>query len=202
MKKQDLEKLILVLIIGGALVYAYITYLFLPQWAVIQAQTTQLHERQSYYQKLVDYRVNEDQLKQEIKQLETRSAELARQIPAELDEAQIMIDLYTVAKKHGVYPQALTFEQPQDKGAYQELGMTMTCLGTTTDILSMLDDIQYGDSMRLAVSGINLSGEQGLMRASIKLTAYAGKGLAGEDATPDFMNAPMGVDVNTMFQQP
>ena len=200
MKKQDLEKLVLVLIIGIALVYAYITYLFLPEWSVIQAKTDQLHEREGYYQTLVDYRVNEDQLKQEIKELEARSVELNRQIPTDLQEAQLMVDLYTIAKEHAVYPQALTFEQPQDKGAYQELNMTMSCLGTTADILSMIDDIQYGETRRLAVSGVNLSGAQGLMQASINFTAYAGKGSATEPtAKYDFMNVPMGVDINSMF---
>lgn len=122
--------------------------------------------------------------------------QLKAKLPNRLDKPQIIVALYTLAKQHGVNPQSITFDQAQNKGAYQEMGISLSCLGKTADLLAMIHDLQFGAGQRLAVKSVNLSGSQGNMRADLKLTASALNGnsnVSGGDK-PTFMNSPIGVD--------
>lgn len=175
MKKEKLEKNALILLIIVGLFYAYFTYLFLPQWAVIGQTTGELRGREDYYRQLVDYRSNPAQLNQEIQGLEAQQKQLAAQIPSRLDEPTIMMDIYNLAKRKGVYPQSLSFEQKQDKGTHQELVMNLSTIGARADILSMINELQHGDTLRLSIQNVNLTTEGGLTRGTMQLTAYAAK---------------------------
>lgn len=203
MKKEKIEKIALILILIIGLGYAYAKFLFLPEWTVIQSSTSQLYAQKNHYQELLNYQGNQSRLQQDIKTLETKVLQLNSQLPNRLDKPQLMVGLYTLAKQHSVIPQTIAFEQTQTKGAYQEMGMSFSCLGKTADILALIQDLQFGGSQRLAIKSINLSVSQGVMRAELKLTAYASNGISnGLTQKPTFMNSPIGVDSPVKIFQP
>ena len=173
LKKEKLEIIALILFVMFGLVYAYMTLLFLPEWMVIQSSTSQLYAQENHYQELLTYQGKQSGLQQEIKTLETKVLLLNSQLPNRLDKPQLMVGLYSLAKQHSVIPQTIAFEQAQNKGTYQEMGMSFSCLGKTADILTLIQDLQFGGSQRLAIKSINLSISQGIMRAELKLTAYS-----------------------------
>ncbi|GAB6155366.1 hypothetical protein JCM17380_41170 [Desulfosporosinus burensis] len=203
LKKEKLEIIALILFVMFGLVYAYMTLLFLPEWMVIKSSTSQLYAQKDHYQELLTFQKNQSGLQQEIKTLETKVLQLNAQLPNRLDKPQLMVGLYTLAKQHSVIPQTIAFEQAQNKGAYQEMGMSFSCLGKTADILTLIQDLQFGGSQRLAIKSINLSVSQGIMRTELKLTAYASIGISnGLNQKPTFMNSPIGVDSPVKIFQP
>ena len=202
-KKEKIEIIIFVLFVIVGLGYAYITLLFLPEWRVIQRTTSQLSAQRNHYQELLSYQKNQSVLQQDIKTLETKVLRLNAQVPSRLDKPQLMVGIYTLAKQHSVSPQAIAFESNQTKGAYQAMGMNFSCLGETADILAMIHDLQFGGSRRLAIQGINLAVSGGVMRANIKLTAYASISKTNDSPQkPAFMNTPIGVDSPAKMFQP
>ena len=202
LKKEKLEKIGLILLLSLGLAYAYVTLLFLPQWTVIQSSTKQLQTQDNLYQELISYQGNPSRLQQEIKTLENQVQKLSAELPNRVDKPQLMVGLYTLAKKHSVNPQSIAFEQPQTKGDYQEIGISFSCLGKVDDILATIKDLQFGGTQRLAIGSIALSTQQGTMRADLKLTAYAARGTSERVEKPDFMNTPIGVDSPAKMFQP
>ena len=203
LKKEKLEIIVLIFFAIIGLGYAYSKFLFLPEWTVIQSSTSQLYAHKDRYQELLNYQKNQIGLQQDIKTLESKVLQLNSQLPNQLDKPQLLVGLYTLAKQHSVFPQTITFEQAQNKGTYQEMGMSFGCLGKTADILTLIQDLQFGGSQQLGIKSINLSVSQGNMRAEIKLTAYSSIGTAnGLTQKPPFMNSPIGVDSPTRMFQP
>ncbi len=203
MKKERLQIIILVVTIMFGTSYAYLKFLFLPQWSVIQDATNRLDSLQNQYQELLTYQKNQSALQQEIKALETKVLELKAQLPNRLDKPQLMVGLYTQAKQHTVDPQSIAFEQAQTKGTYQEMGISFSCLGKTSDILALIHDLQFGGNQRLAIKSLGLTGSQGNMRAELKLTASASIGSTNDSPQkPAFMNSPIGVDSPAKMFQP
>ena len=203
LKKEKLQIILLIIFVISGLSYAYMTLLFSPEWTVIQNVTSQLHAQEKHYQELLTYQKDQSGLQQEIKTLETKVLQLNSQLPNRLDKPQIMVGLYTLAKQHLVYPQTIAFEPAQTKGTYQELGMSFSCLGKTSDILALIQDLQFGGTQRLAIKSISLTGSQGNMRAELKLTANASLGNSNAATQkPTFMNSPFGVDFPEKMFQP
>lgn len=206
LKKEKLEIMIFVLVVMLGLGYAYASLLFLPEWTVIQRSMTKLYVQQNHYQELLAYQGKQSVLQQDIQTLETKVKQLNAQVPNRLDEPQLLYELYTIAKQHSVSPQSITFEQLQTKSNYQALGMNFNGIGKTADILALIHDLQFGGGQRLAIQSINLTVSQGLMRANIKVTAYASIGNAGNinnsTQRPGFMNTPLGVDSPAKMFQP
>ncbi|SHI17855.1 type 4a pilus biogenesis protein PilO [Desulfosporosinus lacus] len=203
MKKEKRQMIILIFTIMFGISFAYLKFLFLPQRTVIQAAANQRLSLESHYQELLSYQNNQSGLQEEIKTLEAKVLQLNAQLPNRIDNPQLMVGLYTLAKQHSVIPQTLAFEQAQTKGTYQEMGMSFSCLGKTTDILTMIHDLQFGGGQRLAIKSISLTGTQQNMRADLKLTAYASLGSSGDSTQrPAFMNSSFGVDSPEQLFQP
>ena len=203
MKKEKSQIILLVLIIMFGISYAYIKFLLLSQWTVIQEANNQLFTLQNNYQELLTYQKNQSGLQQEIKTLEEKVLQLNAQLPNRLDKPQIMVGLYTLAKQHSVVPQSVAFEQIQTKGASQELRMSLSCSGKTVDLLAVIDDLQFGGSQRLAIKSLSLTGSQQNMRAELKLMASGGLGNANAlTQKPAFMNSQFGVDSPAKMFQP
>lgn len=203
MKKEKFQIILLVFIILFGSSYAYIKFLFQPQWTVIQDATNQLDSQKKQYQELLTYQKNQEGLEQEIKSLEAKVLELNALLPNQLDKPQLMVGLYTLAKQHAVIPQSVAFEQAQTKGTYQEIGMSFSCVGKTADLLAMIHDLQFGESQQLAIKSISLTGSQQNMRAELKLTAYGGLGSSNDTIQkPTFMDSPFGVDSPVKMFQP
>ncbi|OLN32230.1 type 4a pilus biogenesis protein PilO [Desulfosporosinus metallidurans] len=202
LKKEKLEIIILVLFVMLGLGYAYVAFLFLPEWTVIQRATSQLNAQMRNYQELLAYQKNQSALQQDIKTLETKVQQLKAQVPNRLDKPQLMVDLYTLAKQHSVSPQSITFEPIQTKGSYQTIGMNVNYIGKTADVLALIHDMQYGGGQRLTLQSLNLTVSQGNMRAFVKLTAYASVGASDSTQKPAYMNSPIGVDTPAKMFQP
>lgn len=195
MKKEKFQIILLIVIILSGFSYAYLKFLFLPQWTVIQDAENQLTSQENHYQELLTYQENQSGLEQDIKILEAKVHELNAHLPNQLDKPQLLVGLYTLAKQHTIDPQSVAFEQVQTKGTYQEMGMSFSCLGKTTDLLAMIHDLQFGESQQLAIKSISLTGSQHTMRAELKLTAYGSMDdLNGSIQKPAFMDSPFGVD--------
>lgn len=203
MKKEKIEKIALSLILILGFGYAYTEFLLLPQWIVLQTSTSQLDIKKNDYQELLTYQGDQSGLQQKIITLETKVAELGTQVPDQLDKPQLMVGLYTLAKQHGVSPQSIAFEQAQTIGNYQELGMVFNSLGKPADTLAMIHDLQFGGSQRLVIKSINLTIQEGTMKAELKLAANASGGIpSASTQKPAFMNSPIGVASPTAMFQP
>lgn len=201
MKKEKLEAGALVVLLGLGLIYGYYTYLLSPEIETIKQKTGQLTERGAYYQRLQNYAGNEAGLDKEIQTLEQEVKGLAVMVPARLDKPQIMVDLYTLAKQKGVYPQTVVFAEPQVKSGYQELPLTFSCLGQPDNVLSMISALVASPDSKLALQAVNLTQQQGVLRAELKLTGYFSQdALPGEK--PPFMNSSFGVDDAAQMFQP
>lgn len=193
MKKERLQVVILILIIMFGVSYAYVKFLFLPQWEVIQGGESRLASLENQYQELLNYQENDTKLAQEIKTYELKIQQLNTQLPRRLDKPQLVYGLYTLAKNHGVNPQSVSFEQMQDKGTYQEIGMSFSCIGKAKDILILIHDLQFGKNLRIALKSVSLTGSQENMQAELRLIAYASSS-EEPDQKSEFMNSSFGVD--------
>lgn len=171
------------------------TYLFIPQKDNLQIQSQELARREAYYQKLEAAQSDLPQLQKEALDLKNKMLQQSTQLPAKLNNEQILVDLYVTAKQQGVLPQSLTFDSVENKANYQEINMTFKCEGTPSSVLNLLQTLQYGSSLQTALRGIDLTSQKGVMKAELKLAAYAAQ---GSDLTPGdkpvFMNSPFGVD--------
>lgn len=195
LKKEQFEKILLAGIVIAGLIYSYVIYLFLPQRANLQIQSQELAKREAYYVRLEEVQSNLPQLQKEAQDLELELKRQSTQMPVKLDKAQLLVELYALAKQKGMSPQSLTFDNVQDKESYQEFDMTFTGEGSAASILNFLQELQHGSALQVAVRGVNLTTQKGVMKAELKLAAY---GSLNSNLTPGdkpvFMNSPFGVD--------
>lgn len=209
MNKEKIEKMALLSLVILGLVYVYNTYLFSPKWEATQKVKGQLIERQQYYQQLVSYQQNRFDLEKSIESISIEAEDLSAQIPPRLDNPQIMVDIYTSAKLYGVDPITLQFEQLQNKGSYEAVGMTFACKGNVDEVLNLISDFQNTALQKLSVQSVTLTAEKAstiintnpaaetiVITAQIKLTAYASAlGTANVNGpNPSFMSAQFGVN--------
>lgn len=203
MNKEKIEKILFIALIIAGIGYVYYNYLLQPQLEVIQQKNAQLTKIQAHYLQLSNYARNMAGLQQEIKAQEDQDKKLSSQLNNQINKPQVMVDLYSLAKTHGVTPQNIKFDALQDNGKYQQLGMLFSAQGNPADVLSMIQDLGTGN-LKVSVQGVNLVMQQGYMRADIKLADYAGKTAIGDAGLvkPPFMNAKFGVDsIPHLFQQ-
>lgn len=203
MKKDHVEKLVLLLLILAGAVYAYITYFLLPRVDVIKGDLRRLAERKTYYAVVQSYAADLSGLQRKIDTVKNQVNRQAQGIPSRLDKPQIMVDLYQMAKARGVYPQTLKFEPQKSQGSYEEMALTFTCLGNPGDVLNLLQDLQQYSKQKFAITSTSLVTEKGVMTAELKLNAYAVATSSTSQAVKlDFMNAPLGMNSTTkLFSQ-
>ncbi|MDP4128042.1 MAG: hypothetical protein Q8912_14040 [Bacillota bacterium] len=160
MNKEKIEKTALVTLLVLGLLYAYYTYLFSPEWEVLQTVKGQLMERQQHYNQLASLQENMSALGKDIEAVSNEDKDLSAQIPPRLENPQIMVDIYNSAKLYGVAPNTLQFEPLQNKGSYQAVGMTFTCKGKVGDVLSMI--IAFGNTslQKLSVQSVAITAEK------------------------------------------
>ena len=195
MKKEETQKLVLLLIIIFGICYSYYSYLFVPEWSVIQKSTAQLHERQGYYQRLLAYSANVSEIVKESKALEAQQKQLVSQTSTKLDKPQLLVYLYNLSKQYQVVSDKVVFGQPQDKGTYQELPLTFTFSGKANEVLNMIKNLQFSGTQRFAIQSTKLTDQQGVLQVELKMTVYspvlATKGTTVEPKPP-YMIYPFG----------
>ncbi len=193
--KAKIQKIVLLLLVGLGLLYLYYTYLFTPQWALIQQKNAQVHERESYYQNLASYIGKTAELEKEIQTLELQRKQLETQVAVTLDKPQIAFYLQTIAKQHSVDPQKVDFGQLQTKEFYQELGLTFSFLGKVTNVLSLIRDLQNSGGMRFVIQSVDFSAQTGSLQVVLKLALYNSLSPNSGNVPqvkPPFMNYPFG----------
>lgn len=173
MKKEQRQKILLAVLLGAGLIYAYATYLLIPEWAKIKTLQQTLGQRQGYYRQLQGYEQNKAGLQAEISQLQGKLKQATLSVPGRIDKPQLMVYVYTVAKRNKVNGQALKFEPIQPKGFYQTMPLTITCEGKPEDVFRFLQDLKNGSEQRLVAQSVSLTQQQGLMRGELKFLVYA-----------------------------
>lgn len=203
MKKEQLEKILLIALIFLGFLYAYYSFLLQPEIGSLEQTNAQLARAEINYVQLSNYAAHKSNLEQKIKEQEDLANKLNGELNSQISKPQVMVDLYSLAKTHTVDPQNLKFDALQDNGKYQTLGMLFTAQGKPADVLGMIQDLEKG-SLKVTVQGINLVMQQGVMRSDLKLVEYSCKSeiLDPNQIKPSFMNAKFGVDtVPHLFQQ-
>lgn len=160
MNKEKVEKIGLVIVLILGLAYAYNTYLFSPKWEVLQKVKGQLIERQQHYDQLVSFQQNKSDLAKTIESISGEADDLSAKIPPRLDNPQIMVDIYTTANSYGVSPQTLQFEQLQNKGSFESLGMMFTCKGNVENVLNLITDLEYTPLQKISVQSVTLTAQK------------------------------------------
>ena len=204
MTKEQLEKTALFLLIVAAAIYVYTTYALQPELAKLREQAQQLQQRQEHLRLLRSYELNTASLQQEIQKSEADLAKLNKQIPRTLDKPSLIVNLYTIVKRHGAQAQSLSFDQVQKKSAVQEMGITLALTGAAENVLATIKDLQFGDTLQLSVQSVTMSADKSGIRAELKLLARAGAtGSSGSSSEkPPYMNSSFGIDsVSKMFRQ-
>ncbi|WP_088226202.1 hypothetical protein [Desulfosporosinus sp. FKB] len=189
-KKEKIEIIILIFFVFLGLLYAYISFAFLPEWIIIQKSKSQLKAQQEYYQKLLTYQKNKSQLQLDINELKSKVTQLNSQVPNGLDKPQIMVQLYNLSKQHAVIPQKITFEKTQAKSSFETIGISFSCDGKSDDIQAMIHELQFGKTQRMAINSINLTISEGTMHAELKLLTYIDKAISNDQTPkPSFMSS-------------
>jgi len=201
--KQQVEKAGLAVLLAAAALYIYANWLWQPQVARVYEQAQELRRQQEHLRLLNSYAANAGLLAQETSQAEAALAKLQKQVPATLNKGNLLVNIYTLAKRHGVQAQNLTFEELQQKGNVREMGMALVLTGAAEDVLATIKDLQYGDTLHLAVQSVTLGADKNGVKADLKLLALAAAGsTAVVPETPGYMNSPFGVDsVAKLFRQ-
>jgi Tfp pilus assembly protein PilO len=202
MKKETSQIVFLFLLLTFGLGYSYYTYLFIPEWQKIKTINQELATQQAHLEQLVEYQRNLQSLESEIKNLEAESAQLAVQIPTSLDKPQLTYYVYNLAKATGVQPQSLSFDQPTQSANYQSISMNFSCQGNVVDILALIKKMQSDGAQKLSIQSVNLTNQQGNMRADLKLIAYASGGNVGQPLDSQTNMQPVtGINsIREMFQ--
>ena len=173
MKKEQRQKILLAALLGTGLIYAYATYLLLPEWAKIKTLQQSLGQRQGYYSQLKVYEKDQAGLQTEIRQLQDKLKQGTLSVPESIDKPQLMVYVYTMAKRDKVNGQALKFDLIQKKGFYQSMPFTLTCEGKPEDVFRFLQDLKNGSEQRVVLQSVTLTQQQGLMRGELKFLVYA-----------------------------
>lgn len=194
MKKEEIQKIVLLLIIAFGICYSYYSYLFLPEWGVIQTNTTQLNERQDYYQRLVVYAANASDIEKETKLLEAEQKMLLSETSAKLDKPEIIVYLYNLLKQYEIVPDKVVFGQSLNKGTYQELPLTLTFSGNIDVVLRLINNLQYLGTQRFAIQSTKFTNQQGKILVELKLVTYSAilPGIEAPETKPPYMIYPFG----------
>lgn len=203
MKKQTFQLIFLILLISCGLIYAYITYLFTPEWSNIQNIQAQISQKQNRYELLASYQNNSTALLSELRNLEDQKAKLSAQIPAELDKPVLVVSLYNLAKANSVLPESVTFDSPQTKDGLLAQPLTFLCHGGSDNVLATITKLQLDPKHKLALQSVSLTSKAGTLQAEIKLIAYAIKERTAQESggqPSELLSNPVGLDsVSKMF---
>lgn len=173
MKKEALEKVLLMVLLFGVLVYSYNTFLLRPELSTLEKLNTELQAKQSRYEQLLVYQEDKIGFEEEIKRLEAENTTLDAQIPSSLDKPQMMMYIYSVAKSTQVEPVSLNFEQSKNSEEVQSMVLSFSCLGKINDVLVFMKKIQFEGTQKMGIQSVNLVNQNGTLKADIKFVAYA-----------------------------
>lgn len=175
MNKQKQQVLVLAAIVLAGGLYAYFQFLLYPEWVGLKAESAQLAARQAYLERLENSNKDYAALKQQASALKTQLAALDKKTPKKMDKPDIMLTIYNMAKRNGVSPQSLAYEDIKDEGSSYSMGMNFSCTGPAENIYALIDQFQKGDKYILALDSISLNQGENASTANMRLVAYAYK---------------------------
>ncbi|CAA7601572.1 Translation elongation factor EF1B/ribosomal protein S6 [Acididesulfobacillus acetoxydans] len=188
--KERFQKIALVVLLAFGLLYSYTNYVVWPEWQHIQELGRQVKARQTEYQRLLELKTRQAAVEQALTAAEAKVRGESSKVPALLDEPRLTVDIYSLAKRDGLSPESLRFYTVQHKGNVQEVKLDFVGSGQTAAVLGFIEDIRQSRDL-LAIRGVNLTVDKGLMKIGLTLTAYASGG--GTAIRAPFMNAPPGI---------
>lgn len=172
MSKQKNQLLILVVLIVAGALYAYIQYLFLPQFAVLKEETAHLAERKAYLTKLEENFKILPSLKEQVKVLTAQAGELSRDIPLKADKPDIMLSIYNMAKDNGLNPLSLNYSPVKEEAGIITMGMDFTCTGPEENVYALVEKFFEDNKYIFALDSISINPGEGGVSAKMHLVAY------------------------------
>ena len=173
MDKQKKQFIALILVILFGFMYAYIQFLFTPQWSNLNNLSAEIAQRQAHLERLEENYKILSTVKQNAQDLTILQTELKERIPTDLDKPDIMMIVYTMAKDNGLSPGTLSFESVRQEGETMTMGMGFTCTGSRENINNLVEQFLEGSKYILVLDSISYSGSEELVSADMRLTAYA-----------------------------
>ncbi len=175
MNKHKNQIIILVAVIGIGLLYAYIQNLFIPQWANLKDISAYAAERQAYLAKLEESYKVLSTLEEEAVDLEVQASILDNKMPKKLDKPDIMLTIYSMAKKNGLAPKSLGYEAIQDEGAFLSMPMTFSCTGPQANVYTLLQQFLNNNKYIFTLDSISFSQKNEETTTTMLIVAYAYK---------------------------
>lgn len=175
MNKQKNQIIILAAVIGIGLLYAYMQYLFIPQWATLKEKSAHVTERQAYLTHLVESYKLLSTLKEEVVDLEAQASILDKKVPKKLDKPDIMLTIYSMAKKNGLTPKSLGYEAIQDEGTFLSMPLTFSCSGPQANVYTLLQQFMNNNKYIFALDSISFSPGNEETTTTMRIVAYAYK---------------------------
>jgi type IV pilus assembly protein PilO len=175
MNKQKNQIIILLAVIFLGVLYAFIQYLFLPQWDILKEKSAHIAERQAYLKKLEENDKILSSLKDQALDLTAQVSMLDKKIPKKLDKPNIMLTIYSMAKNIGLSPKSLNYDPINDEGEFYSMGMNFFCAGSAENIYTFTEQFLNVDKYTFTLDSISISPGEGGVSANMRLVAYAYK---------------------------
>jgi len=172
MNKQKNQLLILIAVIMVGILYAYIQYLFIPQWSILVEKSAQVSDRKAYLTRLEESYQGFSVLKEQAVDLKAQVSTLDSKIPKKLDKPDIMVTIYNMAKKNAVIPQSLSYEPVKDEGGYLTMGMNFSCVGSPENIYTLVQQFQEGNPYIFVLDSIQFGEGGGPTQTNMRIVAY------------------------------
>ncbi|RNC29307.1 MAG: hypothetical protein AWM53_00660 [Candidatus Dichloromethanomonas elyunquensis] len=175
MNKQRNQFLILtfIIILGG--LYAYIQYLFIPEWRGLKEETSRVSQRQADLARMETGYKEFSSLKQQASSLKAQASMLDKKVPKKLDKPDIMLTIYNMAKSLSLSPKSLTFEDVKDEGQYLTMGMNFSCTGSPENVYTLVDQFLKGNKYIFALDSISFIPGTEESTVKMRIVAYAYK---------------------------
>jgi Tfp pilus assembly protein PilO len=175
MNKPKNQIIILIAFIILGVVYAYIQYLFIPQWNILKDGSAYIAEREAYLHKLEENDKILPNLKSRTLDITAQAVMLDKQITKKLDKPNIMLTIYSMAKNVGLNPKSLNYEPIYDEGEYFSMGMNFSCGGSAESVFTLVEQLSNVDKHTFALDSISIVSVEGGVSADLRLVAYAYK---------------------------
>lgn len=193
LKKEKLQVAVLVGLVLFGVCFVYITYLLQPQLANLSSKQKEIASKQEEYKQLQTYSADPFILNKEIQTQEVELSKIAKSLPITLDRPVIAYNIYTTLKRYNLVSESITFEKPEKKVTYLVMGLSFSVLGSSKDIIAMIDELQKS-SDALVLRSITFKAQDKALRADLKLQVFARLGSKDSKAKPPFMTAAFGID--------
>lgn len=201
MSKEKLQVVVLAALILLGTVYAYVTFLLLPQMSVIQGKQQEIATKKEDVQRLLTYSANPQIFEREIQTQERELTKISEVIPIALNKPVLTYNIYTTIKRNNLLAESIVFDPPENKEFYQVMGMSFSVLGNSSDIMDCIYEL-HNSRDALVLRNVTFVAQEEGVKADLKFQAYARLGSIDRTDKPPFMNSTFGIDSITKLFRP